>query len=143
MGLISMIWGGPLTKAVNKGDTADVERLLKNGADPNEAQMGVTVLINACNNCQVEIVKLLLANGADPNKKDWEGWRPLMAAAAGAPPGDSRNKEQLCLEVVQLLIDNGADVNARGKRGQSALKYAKSAIHEKVQELLIKHGAKE
>ncbi len=142
MGLISMIWGGPLTKAVNKGDTAEVERLLKNGADPNEAQMGIPVLINACNNGQLEIVKILLANGADPNKKDWEGWRPIMAASAGTGHEDSRNKEPLCLEIVKLLIENGADPDARGKRFQSAVKDARSVGHEKVVELLIQHGAK-
>jgi uncharacterized protein len=142
MGLFSVVFGGPLTKAVVKRDAAEVERLLKNGVDPNEAQLGVTALINACNMGSVEIVKMLLSKGADPDKKDWEGWRPLMAAASGASHADSRNKEPICLEIVQLLIAGGADVNARGKRGQTALKYAKSALHENVAELLIQHGAK-
>ncbi len=142
MGLFSTIFGGPLNRAVVKRDAVEVERLLKNGANPNEAQLGVTALINACNMGSIDIVKTLLANGADPNKKDWEGWRPLMAAASGVSHADGRDKEPLCLEIVQLLIDNGADVNARGKRGQTALKYAKSALHENVAELLIQHGAK-
>jgi uncharacterized protein len=143
MGLLSTIFGGPLNKAVVKRDAAEVERLLKNGADPNEAQLGVTALINACNMGSVEIVKLLLSKGADPNKKDWEGWRPIMAAAKGASHADSRNKEPICLEIVQLLLDNGADADASGRRGQSAVKDARSTGHEKVAELLMKHGAKE
>jgi len=142
MSFFSAIFGGKLTKAAYKGDPGEVEQLLKNGADPNERQLGITALMTACNRGHGEVVRLLLEKGADTNAKDWEGWTALMAAAAGAAHDDSRNKEERCLEIVKLLIDHGADVNQKGRRFQTALKHADDAEHKRVKELLIEHGAK-
>jgi ankyrin repeat protein len=141
MGLFSTIFGGKLTKAAYKGDAGEVELLLKNGANPNERQMGITALITACNRGHVDVVRILLEKGADVNAKDWEGWTALMAGAAGAAHDDNRNKEEKCLEIVRLLIAHGADVNQKGRRFQTALKDADDAGHKRVKELLIQHGA--
>jgi len=35
MGLLAKVIGGKLTWAIDRGDAAQVEELLKNGADPN------------------------------------------------------------------------------------------------------------
>jgi len=142
MGLISTIFGGRLSKAAFRGDVGEVERFLRNGADPNERQMGITPLMTACNRGHVNVVKVLLDGGAHVNAKDWEGWTALMAAAAGAAHDDDRNKEATCLEIVNLLIDYGADVNQKGWKFQTALKDAEKAGHKRVKELLIQHGAK-
>jgi uncharacterized protein len=141
MGLLSTIFGGKLTKAAYKGNADEVEQLLKNGANPNERQMGITALMTACNRGHVDVVRILLEKGADVNAKDWEGWTALMAAAAGAAHDDNRNKEEECLEIVRLLIAHGADVNQKGRRFQTALKDADDAGHKRVKELLIQHGA--
>jgi uncharacterized protein len=141
MGLFSTIFGSKLTKAAYKGDAAEVELLLKNGADPNDRQMGITALMTACNRGHVDVVRSLLDKGADVNAKDWEGWTALMAAAAGAAHDNNQNKEERCLEIVELLIDRGANVNQKGRRFQTALKDADDAGHNRVKELLIQHGA--
>ncbi len=143
MGLLSTIFGSKLTKAAQKGDAEEVEQLLKKGSDPDERQMGITALMMACNRGHLDVVRLLVEKGADVNAKDWEGWSPLMAAAAGAAHDDPRNREERCLEIVKLLIDHGANVNQKGKRFQTALKGADDAGHKRVKELLIEHGAKE
>jgi uncharacterized protein len=141
MGLLSTIFGSKLTKAAYKGDSAEVEQLLKNGSDPDERQMGITALMTACNRGHADVVRLLVEKGADVNAKDWEGWSPLMAAVAGAAHDDERNKEERCLEIVEFLIANGADVNQKGRRFQTALNDAEKAGHQRVKDLLIQHGA--
>jgi ankyrin repeat protein len=144
MGLLAKVFGGKLIWAIDRGDAAQVEQLLKNGADPNERQLGISALTNACNRGHAGIAKLLLEKGADPNAKDWEGWSPLMAAAAGAAIEDRETKEKRCMEIVKLLVDHGADVNLSGGivRGKTALKYADDARHKRVRELLVELGAK-
>ncbi|MEI7451276.1 MAG: ankyrin repeat domain-containing protein [Desulfomonile sp.] len=143
MGFLSKIYGGPLVKAVNNGEVAEVARLLNDGCDPNESQLGITALENACGNGHIEIVQLLLDKGADVNAKDWDGITVLMAAARGpGVPGENKNKEDLCLEIVELLLKKGADAKYTSWRRRTALKEAEWAGHARVKELLQQHGAK-
>ena len=60
-----------LFKAARFGDLVGVERLLKNGADPNQRHpLGWTLLQVAAIQGHVQIVKALLKYGADPNLGD-------------------------------------------------------------------------
>src|SRR6185369_16676895 len=59
----------PLMRASEAGNMDDVRRLLKAGADVNEAlgSLGITALTLAAARGHLEVVKILLAAGADPN----------------------------------------------------------------------------
>lgn len=142
MGLLSAIYGGALTKAVNKGDVDEVASVLRNGGDPNEKQMGISVLMNACNVGNISIVKLLLEKGAGVNSHDWDGMTPLMMAVAGRGHSDEKEKEDRCLEIVKVLLDAGANADYISWRRRTALKEAEWAGHSRVVQLLREHGAK-
>ena len=142
MGFLSKIYGGPLVKAVNNGEVAEVARLLNDGCDPNESQLGITALIYACSDGHIEIVQLLLDKEADVNAKDWDGITVLMAAARGLGIPVGENKEDRCVEIVELLLKKGANANYSSWRRRTALKEAEWAGHARVKELLQQHGAK-
>ena len=96
-----------LLEATSRGDYAEVQKLLSEGANANSHnEDGLTPLHQASIDNNEAIVQLLLSYGADVNAKDTELWTPLHAAA--------------CCDytaIVQLLISAGADllaVNADG-----------------------------
>lgn len=142
MGFLQKIYGGPITQAVRNGDVDQVASLLKNGADPNESQLGITALAQACSSGNVEIVKLLLEHGADVNAKDWDGLTVLMNAARGLGNPDPKSKEERSLEIVKLLLEKGANVNYRSWRLRTAAKEAQWAGHHRVKEMLEQHQTK-
>ncbi|CAG9536662.1 unnamed protein product [Cercopithifilaria johnstoni] len=96
-----------LLEATGRGDAAEVERLLLEGANPNSHnEDGLTPLHQCAIDNNEQILQLLLRHGADVNAQDTEQWTPLHAAACCA-----------YIDIVRLLIDNGADllaVNADG-----------------------------
>ncbi|WP_319577030.1 ankyrin repeat domain-containing protein [uncultured Desulfobacter sp.] len=109
----------PLIIAINKGDIALVESLLKAGEDPNlalyDGKQGAThtPLIRASEKGNNQIAELLLKNGANPNLSNKHGFTPLMSAA-------SKNNSKL----IKLLIENGAQLNAKNSAGENAIFWA-------------------
>src|SRR5262249_14845034 len=89
--------------------------------------IGLTPLINASGNRNLEAVKLLLAKGANVNAVsktqdlpriqtgivEFGGWTPLLMAVPFGPP-----------EIVKTLMDAGAKVNVQDYRGFSPLMLA-------------------
>lgn len=71
-----------LTRAVDRGDVAIVEALLKAGADGLNAQNadGETLLMIAVREGRTDLAKLLLTQGADPNLVDVLGDTVLVLA---------------------------------------------------------------
>ncbi len=71
-----------LTRAVDRGDLAVVEALLKAGAEGLNAQNtdGETLLMRAVRKDRTDLAKLLLAHGADPNLVDVLGDTALVLA---------------------------------------------------------------
>lgn len=64
----------PLLKASSKGDTVTIQKLVKEGANINEAnENGYTPLIYAVWSGDIEVVKTLLTLGANVNQKDASG----------------------------------------------------------------------
>jgi ankyrin repeat protein len=92
-----------LLDAIQTSDTAQVERLLAQGADPNtrDESTGLSALMMAAGRGQVKIVKTLLDAGADLYTKD-----PKAGASALHKACQGGN-----LSVVQLLVQHGAFVD--------------------------------
>ncbi len=91
-----------LLVACEKGDTAEVRRMLKEGASANTARTsGATALSYAVAGRHTDVVRILLDEKADPNRDSF-GLSPLFLASEN---GD--------LETVNVLLAAGANVNSK------------------------------
>lgn len=116
---------GPLHVAVQAGEAALVEELLKAGADPNRKNdLGVTPIFLARS---ATIAKALLAAGANAVALDESGGQAIHGAAGTGQA-----------EVVRLLVKAGADVNARDGLEMTPLHWAKGLVTVKT---LLELGA--
>jgi hypothetical protein len=94
------------------GTLEEVGRAIKSGANVNAKNgYGVTPLMRAVFENDLEIIELLIKKGADVNAQNENGYSVLMAALDHEKP----------VEVIHLLRQNGADVKAKNKEGQTAL----------------------
>jgi hypothetical protein len=97
--------------AAEKGDTAAVQRLLREGADVGARDArGRTALLAAAHANRVEAARLLIAAGADVNAKDSiEDSAFLYAGAEG------RN------DILKMTLAAGADLKSTNRYGGTAL----------------------
>lgn len=129
---------------------AVVNLLIERGADPNMQLLfkpanvrgttftrGVTPLIRAAFNGDLEVVKILLAHGADATISTADRQTPIHAVLAG------RAAEPQALELLKVLQKAGTDVNVMALvnhpeeiRGGSALHYAVRKRYKEVIKLL-------
>jgi ankyrin repeat protein len=125
-----------ISVAIRHGQLATIDLLLKNGANPNQADSaGYTPVMwtigksGGDRGARVQMLKLLLKSGADPNLKasSTYGWTPLIEAA-----------ELGQAEMVSTLLSFGAQVNATNNAGQIALQYTDEV---EIAQLLIGAGA--
>jgi ankyrin repeat protein len=134
---------------------AIVNLLLEHGADPNMQLLfkpanvrgtvytrGVTPLIRAAYNADLEAVKILLAHGADATISTADRQTPIHAVLAG------RATEPQALELIKVLQKAGTDVNVVALvnhpeeiRGGTALHYAVRKRQKDVIKLLASLGA--
>ncbi len=106
---------------------SEVLRLLNLGADPNSRTYdGITPLMYAVQNGDLETTKILVLNGANVNHKPWDGVSPIIAAS-----------RYNFVEIVDFLIRNGAEVNDRDNEGASPLLYAAGYYYYELCELLL------
>jgi ankyrin repeat protein len=155
----------PIADAASKGNNAEIERLLKRGADVNAQQAdGATALQWAAYRGDAKLAELLLKAGAKPGLANHDGATPLWLAAARGDAaviqallkGGADANEQLPLgrrplmlaarsgnvDAVHALLEHGADVNAgETERGTTALMQAADQGHADVLKELIQHGA--
>lgn len=122
----------PLQWAVYKGNANEVKRLLRAGADVNEANVyGATPMQLAAETGDAAILKLLLEAGADVNSPNAEGQTALMAVARTGN-----------VEAAKLLLKHGATVDAVEQfGGQTALMWAAARRHPEMMKLLLSKGA--
>ncbi len=138
----------PMNAATFGNDTATVRLLADAGADIEtpDTFIGLTPLMNAAGNRNVEAVKLLLAKGAKLNAVskteglpkiqtgtvEFGGWTPLLMSAAFGPP-----------EAVKLLLDAGAKIDAQDYRGFTPLMLAVGTdrYDRRTINMLMAHGA--
>jgi uncharacterized protein len=155
-----------IADAASKGNKAEVERLLKSGADVNAQQAdGATALQWAAYRGDAQLAERLLKAGARPSLANHNGATPLWLAATRGDAvvirallkGGADANEPLPLgrrplmlaartgdvDTVHALLEHGADVNAsEAARGTTALMQAADQGHASVLKELLQHGAK-
>jgi ankyrin repeat protein len=156
----------PVADAAQRGDTAGVRALLKQGVDVNAAQGdGMTALHWASQNGDVELARMLLYAGANlkattrlgghtplllaSRPGDVAMMRVLLDAGAGPNVATTNGTSPLMLAAasgsapaVTLLLDRGADVAAKeNAMGQTALMFAAANGRTEVTRTLAARGA--
>ena len=122
----------PFMYAVLYTGAATLERLIKQGADPNKRNdAGATALMWAA--LDLEKTRVLVAHGADVNAKSDDGRTPLMVAA-GRPGG---------APIVKLLLARGANPNPTSNPSaeSSPLLEAALAGDAEIMQVLLDRGA--
>lgn len=157
--------GSEVADATEKGDQATVEKLIKQKADVNAAQVdGATALHWAVYRDNPQLADILIRAGADVKAANSEGVTPLSMAAlygnaamidklikAGADAKQrGPNSETMVMlaarngnpQAVTVLLEAGADVNARESiRGTTALMWAVEQKHPEAVKVLLAAGA--
>src|SRR6266853_638567 len=149
--------GSPdLLVAIRNGDYAQVQRLLRAGADAKATNkrsatpMNVAVLTYG----STPVLNLLMAKGAEleprmmisvAQKGDLEAIRYLLSV--GVSPGDATGATisaaltARCQACVRLLVENGAPVSGLRSTGQGVLNDAAKRSMTGIAEYLLDHGA--
>lgn len=145
--------------ARNRSALGVVKNLLKHGANPNARLnhprgrlltptelnlQGVTPLLLAADEGNLDMMRTLLDAGADPSlTTDQNITALMMAVGAAATLAEERPTyaKQHVLEAVKLLVELGNDVNAIGHFGWTALHLAAYHGEDDVIEYLINKGA--
>ncbi|MCW3053028.1 MAG: ankyrin repeat protein 54, partial [Chthonomonadales bacterium] len=102
----------PLFAAATQNNIAEVDRLLKAGADPNETDRGLrTPLLTAAREGNMGVVRLLMAAGAHIDAQDRTGSTALLYAIK-----TDRNPA-----VTAYLLAHGADAGHKDHAGETPL----------------------
>jgi ankyrin repeat protein len=122
----------PLQWAVYEDNVAEVQRLLKAGADVSLANnYGATPMGLAAEVGNAEIIKLLLEAGANADSPNPDGQTALLAVARTGN-----------VKAAELLVKYGATVDARERwGGQTALMWASARRRPEMMQFLISKGA--
>jgi hypothetical protein len=122
-----------LCVAADRGDVAEIERLVAAGADPNafEGLSDFSPMQKAARTGHVAAIAALLTAGAHVDGADREGWTPLLYAAASAHTA-----------AIDALLAAGADVHGADKNGDSALHWASFYGRLDAARVLLEAGAR-
>lgn len=141
----------PLHQAAAERQTAVVELLLAEGADPEARDgAGQTALMRAAAAAAVDAGRLLLDAGAEVNaRSEPQGNTPVVQVAMGSvqrrflegdPDSDAPGKEAE-LEFARMLFDRGADPNLQSEQG-SPLKVLAISQQVELLSLFVERGAR-
>lgn len=157
-----------LMQATEKGDLAEVERLVKEGANVHyQDDRGRTPLMSATQQNNIPLAKLLVDAGSDVNKRDNMLLTPWICAAAngfyeileyGAPHADVKlanrfggtallpSSEKGFLKAVDVAIKAGVPVNHINDLGWTGLQEAVilgdgGSLFKLILRMLMNHGA--
>jgi ankyrin repeat protein len=120
----------PFKLALIHNNCSVVEYFLQLGQDPSADPTGggVTPLMGAAANGDIELLKLLLKYGADPDYPVPHGDTALMSATKHT-------------EIFKILVDHYANINAINEDGRTVLIWAAYNGTEEVITLLCRLGA--
>lgn len=118
--------------AAAKGNLETIKSAVKGGASPDctDKESGMTPLMVAARDGQLEAVVMLMYLGAKIDARDNKGRTALMLAC-----------EQGHQAVASALVEAKAALNATDKSGRSAMWYAERNGHEEIAGLLMSLGA--
>ncbi len=119
--------------AAGFGDAATLEKLLKEGGNPNaraKNKTSRTALILATIGGKIETVNLLLAHGAKLEDRDFAGNTALNWAALRG-----------YTQVASALIKKGANINTQNNAGASPVHYAVSTHNISMLKMMVENGA--
>jgi|GEM_PF-2298230 FOG: Ankyrin repeat len=120
-----------LAVAAEQGNIAQVQSLLRGGADINaRGKYRQTALHKAIQHEHFELAALLIDRRANVNATDEGGSTPLATAAMSGH-----------LVTARRLIEAGADVNRADRQGVTPLMWAVIRGHAAIVRLLLQHGA--
>lgn len=120
-----------LLVAAHKRYSSEVLRLLNKGADVNtNTYEGVTPLMYAADNGDMQTTRILVLNGADINRKPHNGVTALLSSTFINH-----------LDIAEFLIRNGANINDPDAQGVSPLMYAVIYNYPVLCNMLIYYGA--
>lgn len=95
----------------------------------------------ACFFGHVDTARLLLERGADVNALARNEQIQTAAIHAAAASGDAESDETTRCELVKLVLEHGADPNLEQGGGFRAIDAARQNGDERVEALLLEHGA--
>lgn len=114
-----------LLDAIRDGDTAQMQHLLRQGANANARdEAGDTALMRAALYADVEMMRILVENGADVRAPGQAGTAPLLRTTHD-------------LDKMRFLLDRGAPVDDFAMVAAASVPGSRSAL-----ELLLAHGGK-
>jgi ankyrin repeat protein len=120
-----------LAGAAITGDVATINSLITKGVSINSRyKNGLTALMLAVHNKQIEAVNTLIQLGADVNIKQDNGVTAFMVASFTSQ-----------LDIIRILIKAGAEIDATSNTGSSALIIAVINGETKIIEVLVSLGA--
>lgn len=120
-----------LMHAATTGDTLGVEKLLKEGADPNRSdEMGLSPLMAAAYSGKDEVMEILIKYRGNIDNRDSSGYTALIFASNVGH-----------VKCAKFLIEEGADVNAKDNDGSTPIMFAAQHGHNELVMLLLKNGA--
>ncbi|WP_238655387.1 ankyrin repeat domain-containing protein [Paenibacillus piscarius] len=120
----------PLIAAAERGDTAEVLRLLEDGADIQaQDESGRTAVVAAAYGNHAGTVEALIAQGADINIRDRMLNNVLLYAGASG-----------YLDIVKMAVEAGADTTLTNRYGGTALIPAADRGHVEVVKYLLVHS---
>lgn len=116
--------------ALHENNSEVASELILGGANLDKKVKGITPLMKAAIEGDIDSIKLMVENGADVDVRSPDKVTPLMMAIQSENEGSA-----------WYLISRGADVNAVDKRGVSVLMKAVQENNIEVVRELLKRGA--
>ncbi len=153
---VSPLGTGALRLAARFGRVSTIKKLVKAGMavrDADKTDHGVTALVVACQNDQVEAARTLLALGANANDVDADGKPALHWAVFGerpdeihlyrdlGKPHDTVFRAHRTAPLVSLLVAAGAKLDAVDADGNTALHEAALMEAASAAKVLLAAGA--
>lgn len=123
--------------AAERGDTAEVRRLIAAGADLKSTnRYGGTALIPACHYGHIDTVRELLKTKINLDHINRLGWTAMLEAVILGDGGPTHT------EIVRLLVAHGAHPEIPDRDGVTALEHAKHRGYVNIVKILERTGAR-